>query len=466
MDRETQTKVLFLSAFAGTGLLYLLTAAEGYPWSASTHWALAWSGVIPQLPHVPHPVWGYFVQVFGGHYIALSIVAAALTVALVASLATRHFGWRIGAAAAVFLGLAPRIWNEAVMGGRFASVLAVGAIALWCLDTWITSIARKYKSDAVFAHGGRAGKLAWLWRIAAWCILGASGVFAAASFTFHNYSIGEDATEYVREILKDADGKWVVMSGMADDQFYGEVRDTGRRIELLSLRTDDLYRTQLVSRVRAAFPGEQDLVNAATVGPRAFMDAGRKAHPDLFVMTDMDRTREKIRKAEEKGGLPPRWRPSLESLVEWNNKMMQDMDAGKKDEAAKLARAILSVPEWRSFIPANVVLGTISGMDGDFVSSERFFRTAIGASTNEPPVVVCNDFAETLRQMKKYDEAEAYARKAIAKGGPKYWVGRLTLIQILKDAKKGDKEIDVLAAEALRYAPEKARSRIREYKGR
>ena len=58
MDRETQTKVLFLSAFAGTGLLYLLTAAEGYPWSASTHWALAWSGVLPQLPHVPHPVWG------------------------------------------------------------------------------------------------------------------------------------------------------------------------------------------------------------------------------------------------------------------------------------------------------------------------------------------------------------------------------------------------------------------------
>ena len=179
MDRETQTKVLFLSAFAGTGLLYLLTAAEGYPWSASTHWALAWSGVIPRLPHVPHPVWGYFVQVFGGHYIALSVVCAALTVALVASLATRHFGWRIGAAAAVFLGLAPRVWNEAVTGGRFASVLAVGAIALWCLDTWITSIARKYQSDAVFAHGGRAGKLAWLWRIAAWCILGASGIFAA-----------------------------------------------------------------------------------------------------------------------------------------------------------------------------------------------------------------------------------------------------------------------------------------------
>lgn len=466
MDREQQTKIVFLAAFAGTGLLYLLTAAEGYPWSASTHWALAWSGVIPQLPHVPHPVWGYFVQVFGGHYIALSVVAAALTVALIASLATRHFGWRIGVAAAVFLGLAPRVWNEAVTGGRFVSVLAVGAIALWLLDTWITHLVRKYKSDPVLAHGGRTSKLAWLWRIAAWSILGASGVFAAVSFTFHNYSLGEDATEYAREVLKDADGKWVVMSGMADDQFYGEVRDSGRRIELLSLRTDDLYRTQLVSRVRAAFPGEQDLVNAATVGPRAFMDAGRKVHPDLFVMTDMDRTLEKIRNAEEKGALPPRQRPSLESLVEWNNEMVKAMDAGKKDEAAKLARAILSVPEWRAFIPANVVMGTISGMDGDFVSSERFFRTAIKASTNEPPAVVCNDFAETLRQLKKYDEAEAYARKAIAKAGPKDWMGRLTLIQILKDAKKDGKEIDTLATEALRYAPEKARARIRDYKGR
>ena len=74
--------------------------------------------------------------------------------------------------------------------------------------------------------------------------------------------------------------------------------------------------------------------------------------------------------------------------------------------------------------------------------------------------------AEYQRLMEKYDEAEAYARKAIAKAGPKDWMGRLTLIQILKDAKKDCREIDVLAAEALRYAPEKARSRIREYKGR
>ena len=52
MNRESQVKVLLVATFAGAGLLYALTAADGYPWSASTHWALAWSGVLGELPRL------------------------------------------------------------------------------------------------------------------------------------------------------------------------------------------------------------------------------------------------------------------------------------------------------------------------------------------------------------------------------------------------------------------------------
>ena len=180
-------------------------------------------------------------------------------------------------------------------------------------------------------------------------------------------------------------------------------------------------------------------------------------------MTDMQKTAEKLEKSRPKDW--HRREPSMRQLVEWNNEMIRSMEAGETDRAGRLARTILAVPRWKGFVPALAILGTLTGAEGDFEASERFFR-AVAESGGDLPPVACNDFAETLRQLKKYDEAEAYARKAIAKGGPKYWVGRLTLIQILKDAKKGDKEIDVLAAEALRYAPEKARARIRDCKGR
>lgn len=462
MSRETISKILFLTTLVGTGLGYYITSAEGYPLSASTHWALAWSGVLPPLPHMSHPVWGYFVRVFDGHYIALSVAAASLATALLATVVTRHFGWRVGAAAAVFIGLSPLVWNNAVTGGRLVSLLAVGAIALWLADLWITHLVLKYKADLVFAHGGRMSKLAWLWRIAAWCVLGASGVFAAVSLTFHNYSLGEDATAYARDVLDGADGKWVAMGGLVDDQFYAEVHDAKRRVELLSLRDDELYRTQLVARVKAAFADEQDLVNAAVVGPRVFLAALRKAHPELVVMTDLDRLREKFAEAEKAGRLPPHAGPSLESLVEWSNKMMQAMDVGKTEEAARLARAILSVPEWSAFIPANIVMGTVSGLGGDYVASERFFRTVVAASTNDPPAVVCNDFAETLRQLKKLDEAEAYARKAVAQAGPKNFVSRLTLIRILDEAKGDGAEIRRLVLEALNVAPKESQDYLRD----
>ena len=467
--RESQVKVLLFATLAGAGLLYVLTAADGYPWSASTHWALAWSGVLGELPRMAHPVWGYFVRVFDGHYIAMSATFAALASALVAAVVTRHFGWRVGAAAALFGIFAPVHWNAAATGGMRASQIFLAALVLVILDCvgvaawrWCkkTAAANTVKSQTLEARkaGGK-----WT-RIVAWAFLGVAAVFMLASLTSHDYSLGEDASEYAEGVLKDAKGKWVVLSGVADDQFYAAVRDGNLDVVLVSLRSDDINRRNLIGRVRMAFPDEPELAAAAEIGPREFVAVARKAHPDLFVMADMDRTRGMIEKSGRADQLKRRT-PPVEKLVEWNNEMIRAMDAGDVKKAGMIAREILSQPTWRGFVPANVVLGTLSGMEGDFAASERFFR-AVFASGVEQPAVACNDFAETLRQLKKYDEAEKYAREAVAKSGPKGWMARLTLIQVLNDAKKNGDEIRTLVAEALKYAPEKIRSRIREYEKR
>ena len=468
MNREGQVKVLLLATFAGAGLLYGLTAASGYPWSASTHWALAWSGVLGELPAMAHPVWGYFVRIFDGHYIAMSATFAALASALVAAVVTRHCGWRVGVSSAVFCAFAPAVWNTAVTGGIRASVFLLASIALVLADLVVVSVWRKLKqllsaknAEKVTLTTGAGGK--WT-RIAAWSLLGCSVVFALTSLTWHDYAIGEDATEYVEKILADAKGKWVVMSGVVDDQFCAAVRDGKLDVVLVSLRNDDINRRNLIERVRKTFPDEPELVAAAEIGPRVFVAHARKAHPDLFVMADMDRTREMIEKTGRADVLKPR-KLTVEKLVEWNNEMVRAMDAGEMKKSGMIAREILSRPEWSGFAPAQAILGTLSGMEGDFVSSERFFRSAFASGIEQTPVA-CNDFAETLRQLKKFDEAEKYARAAVEKSGPKGWMARVTLIQILDEAEKDREEIRVLAAEALKYAPKAADPRIRKYLGR
>ena len=467
MNRESQVKVLLLATLAGAGLLYGLTAADGYPWSASTHWALAWSGVLGELPQMAHPVWGYFVQMFDGHYIAMSVTFAALFAALVSALATKYFGWRVGLASALFATFAPPVWNAAATGSRTAFVLFEVAFGLVAVDLLLvrTLFAARKKgaaNDVVVERLKEKRKNPE--RIIAWSLLGAAAVFMLASLTQHDYSLGEDATEYAEGVLKEATGKWVVMSGVADDQFYAAVRDGKLDVVLVSLRRDDINRRELLGRVRRTFPDELELVTAAEIGPREFVAAASKAHPDLFVLSDLVRTRQMVEKSG-RADLLKRREPSVEALVAWNNEMVRAMDAGDMKKAGALAREILSRPKWRTFAPANAILGTLSGMEGDVDASERFFRTVF-ASGAEQPTVAYNDFAETLRRLGKLDEAEKFAREAVAKSGPKGWMARLTLIQVLDDAKKGEGEIRRLAAEAIRCAPEKVRPRFRDYMNR
>ena len=77
INRETKGELIFWAATVIGLVLYFISAPEGLPWNGSTRMALAWAGEIAELPVMAHPVWGYFIQVFGGKFIAVSSVAAA-----------------------------------------------------------------------------------------------------------------------------------------------------------------------------------------------------------------------------------------------------------------------------------------------------------------------------------------------------------------------------------------------------
>jgi len=130
--------------------------------------------------------------------------------------------------------------------------------------------------------------------------------------------------------------------------------------------------------------------------------------------------------------------PEILSLVEWNNEMLQLMDQGEIVKAGRVARAILSRPEWQGSVPANAVMGSVTANEGDYVSSEAFFK-AVADTTNVVPAVVLNDYADTLAQLGKLEEAERLARRAVNESDETLWVARLTLVQILEKKMKKKK---------------------------
>lgn len=331
------------------------------------------------------------------------------------------------------------------------------AAAFWLFDTWVTWFVRKWKPNLLLAHGGATAKRAWIQRYAVWGILGLSLVFAAVSMTYHDYSIGEGASVYAEEVLASCEGKWLLMSGVMDDQFYAAVRDGGRKVELVSLRRDDAYRKSLVACVKAAFPGDDELLAAAEVGSQSFIAALHRKNPSLVVLSDIEK---RMSELKESSGKRVSAKNTMEELVALNEMMVKAMDEGKVDVAGRVARQILANPRWQTFAPALAILGTLTGLEGDFTSSERFFRQAMSANGDFPPALY-NDFAETLRQLGKLDEAEVYARKGVEAAGPKAWMPRLTLAQILAQKGGAREEIRKLAAEARPYAPPPARAKFR-----
>ena len=126
-----------------------------------------------------------------------------------------------------------------------------------------------------------------------------------------------------------------------------------------------------------------------------------------------------------------------QTLLELNNEMIRAHVRGDWTNAAQIATKILSQPAWRTFVPANAVMGSALAQEGEYAAAEAFFRAALsGKGEAAPQPVVMNDYADTLRHLKRYDEAEAFARRAIAASGGKAELFKLTLAQIERDAGK------------------------------
>ena len=110
----------------------------------------------------------------------------------------------------------------------------------------------------------------------------------------------------------------------------------------------------------------------------------------------------------------PAARPDWRMLAAWNNEMIRAHGRGDLGAAAYIARKILSQPGWRSFIPANAVMGSVLAHEGAYEEAEPFFKAALsgkGEAAAQPAVM--NDYADVLRKLKRHDEAEAMARRAI-----------------------------------------------------
>ena len=126
------------------------------------------------------------------------------------------------------------------------------------------------------------------------------------------------------------------------------------------------------------------------------------------------------------------------ALIALNNEMIRAHGRGDLAAAERTARKILAQPEWRTFVPANAVMGSALAQKGEYAAAAAFFKAALsgGRGRAAPQPVVMNDYADTLRHLGRYAEAEDFARRAIAASGGKVPLFRQTLAEILHEAGK------------------------------
>ena len=109
-----------------------------------------------------------------------------------------------------------------------------------------------------------------------------------------------------------------------------------------------------------------------------------------------------------------------------------DISLADREHAERQAKEVLR--RNRNAPLANYVMGSLAFGRGDLGNAELFLRRA--ADAPQPVALAQNDLAEICRRAKRFDEAEAYARKAVA-AAPGLYVAWETLGSILMD-KGGD----------------------------
>jgi len=284
--------MVFWGAFALALALYAGTAPDGLPWNGSTGLALAYLGEVARLPAMPHPLWGYYVQVLGGP-VALSAFAAALAAGFLGALVCRCFGWRFAVCAVLLWTFMPGVWNRAVTGERSICLVSMAVVALWTLNAVLWRILKKVrairKATSTTTDGDVVGadeikKSGRRNRIAGWSALGAAGVFALVSPTLHDYTLGEPASVFARGVAEAAAGRIVVLNGVLDGQMARALGSRADDFRTICLRGDEDYRRRLVAWAKSAFPAETNLWVSAQVSPQAFVDSAVKRLPERFYL--------------------------------------------------------------------------------------------------------------------------------------------------------------------------------------
>lgn len=109
-----------------------------------------------------------------------------------------------------------------------------------------------------------------------------------------------------------------------------------------------------------------------------------------------------------------------------------DISLNDTEDAEREAREVLR--RNRKAPLANYVMGSLALQRGQNAEAEAFLRRS--ADSPKPVTLALNDLAEVLRRTRNYQEAERYARKAVA-ADPGLYVAWETLGSVLLDA-KGD----------------------------
>ena len=135
-------------------------------------------------------------------------------------------------------------------------------------------------------------------------------------------------------------------------------------------------------------------------------------------------------------------RPDITSAAD----MVMGLDIQLNDVEDAERQAVDTLAIDRNAPLANYVLGSIALGKEDFSAAESHLRIAADAKRAVP--LAMNDLAEVLRRTKRYDEAEAYARKAVA-AAPGLYVAWETLGSVLMDAGKSFDEAEQCIQKAV-----------------
>ncbi len=132
-----------------------------------------------------------------------------------------------------------------------------------------------------------------------------------------------------------------------------------------------------------------------------------------------------------------------------NGDMVLDLDVKLNDEEAGLRHARIVLRRDRANKLANWVMGSVQLNRGDYLDAEKHLRLSCAGEKSTPAAM--NDFAEVLRRLEKYEEAEIWARKALA-AQPELYVSWETLGAVLLDRKQKLDEAESCVRKAVELA--------------